>query len=113
ESSSMDYDVISEYVASVLEVVPDVDPDHVYTLINKLLPEHHDVVEHVLHTLLEDPTYPKADRKGKRKRVDDDTEGKDRSMPKGKIDFASKQRKPGGPDYANIAMVSHKVPVCN
>jgi E3 ubiquitin-protein ligase RNF216 len=102
----MEHEIISQHVASVLEIVPDVDPDHVSNLINTYLPERPDVVEHVLHILLEDPMYPKADRKGKRKRSEDNTESDQRSTPRSKIDYESKQRKTGGPEYANIAMVS-------
>ena len=70
------------YVAQVLEIVPDVDPTHASELIERYREHKDQVVQRVLHTLFEDPAYPKIDKskmKGKRKREnDDDNEGERR-----------------------------------
>ena len=99
-------DPISTYVARVLEIIPDVEPDHVLGLMTNELPTHGDqVVEHVLHTLFEDQTYPKVDKKGKgkRKHVDGDPESPSK---KAKIDFEDKERPyKGGADYADMTLV--------
>jgi TRIAD3 protein (E3 ubiquitin-protein ligase RNF216) len=102
-----DSNVIDGYVAQVLEIVPDVHPDHVHALIIQHLPTYlEEVVQPVLHILFEDPTYPKIDRKGKRKRIEDEAGGIDRGKPKTKVDFGGKDRiGGGGPEYVDIAMV--------
>lgn len=105
------------YVAQVLEIIPDVLPEHVRSLIEQRHPTYNEqVVENVLHTLFEDPTYPKRDPKGKGKRkreeLNDDTEGAMQSA-KQKVDYASKDRKQeGGLNYATQALVgAHTVPL--
>ena len=102
-------DPTSTYVARVLEIIPDVDPDHLLELVTKNIPTHGDqVVEHVLHCLFEDPTYPKLDKKGKGKRrqLDGDTEGDGTPAKKTKIDYRNKDRPyRGGVHYADIALV--------
>ena len=57
-------------LSQVIEIVPDVLPEHALSLIKKCLPRSRDnVVEIVLHILFEDSNYPKAvQNKGKRKR---------------------------------------------
>ena len=63
------------YVAQVLEIIPDVLPAHVFSLLEQYYPNSKDkVVETVLHVLFEDPDYPKADTKGKRKRDEQEEE---------------------------------------
>ncbi|RDB24555.1 hypothetical protein Hypma_008324 [Hypsizygus marmoreus] len=86
-------DVLSLAVARVLEVVPDVEPDHLTSLIQKFMPTHpNDLVDHVLHTLFEDPAYPKVKLvdKGKRK----ETAGGDGQGPRkrNKVDYGDKLR---------------------
>ncbi|KAJ8593532.1 hypothetical protein M405DRAFT_594536, partial [Rhizopogon salebrosus TDB-379] len=72
-------DPTDAYVARVLEIVPDVQPAHILRLVEQFI--HHpdyvgqNVLELVLHYLFENPDYPKVDRKGKRKRTEDDEEG--------------------------------------
>jgi TRIAD3 protein (E3 ubiquitin-protein ligase RNF216) len=76
-------DPIPGYVAQVLEIIPDVDPEYALSLIRQHYPESRDqVVEPVLHALFEDPAYPKLDKKGKRKRVEGDIPGDARDTPK-------------------------------
>ena len=75
----------SEYLALVLEVVPDVLPEHAMELVKKRhLPYGDEVVNAVVQGLLDDPSYPKA-----------------------KINFASVDRpKPTGEAYRTLALVS-------
>lgn len=85
---------IDHYVAQVLEIVPDVDPDHLTTLLAQHMESYKEkVVEPVLHILFENPNYPKVVKgkgKGKRKRDDSDNEGP--SKARVKIDYLSKNR---------------------
>ncbi|RDB23527.1 hypothetical protein Hypma_009216 [Hypsizygus marmoreus] len=102
-------DLESAYVAQILEIVPDVEPDYLLAQIVKLTPDHQGaVVEHILHNLLEDQTYPKAVRKGKGKRreVEVSEEVGVASPPKRpKIDYASKSRpRRGGVHYVELAL---------
>jgi E3 ubiquitin-protein ligase RNF216 len=96
------------YIAQVLEIIPDVQPDHILMLIQKYLPAFGDsVVQNVLHVLFEDPAYPKVDLKGKRKR--DEKKDNDQGEPNKAtlIDYANKHRKnEGGQDYVDLALVS-------
>ena len=100
-------DPLSGYVARVLEIIPDVQPDHLLALITKHLPTYADkVVEPVLHILFEDPTYPKIDKKGKRKHTEEDEGGEDRGNAKVKVDYGSKDREyKGGLHYTDLALV--------
>ncbi|KXN81173.1 hypothetical protein AN958_05888 [Leucoagaricus sp. SymC.cos] len=64
---------ISRYIAQILEIVPDVDPGHLSTLVSTHYPDHKNgTIERVLHILFEDPKYPRVQNgksvdKGKRK----------------------------------------------
>lgn len=108
-------DILSGYVARILEIIPDVQPDHLLALVAKFEPSlQGGVVEHVLHVLFEDPTYPKVDRKGKGKRKQTEQEAKEggneaqgASPPKKtKIDYGDKQRPfRGGAHYSDLALV--------
>jgi E3 ubiquitin-protein ligase RNF216 len=100
-------DPMDTYVARVLEIIPDVQPTHVLSLLEQHIEAHQDgAVEVVLHTLFEDPTYPKIDKKGKRKREDVDDGGTEKPASKVKIDYGNKNRvKQAGPLYADIALV--------
>jgi TRIAD3 protein (E3 ubiquitin-protein ligase RNF216) len=103
------------YVARVLEIIPDVDPDHLLALVTKFEPSlQGGVVEHVLHVLFEDSTYPKVDKKGKGKRKQTEQEAKDGGIEvpvgsppkKVKIDYGDKQRPfRGGVHYSDLALV--------
>ncbi|KAF9234720.1 hypothetical protein BU15DRAFT_52263 [Melanogaster broomeanus] len=102
-------DPIGECVARVIEVVPDVQPAHVLGLVEQFsATQPGNVVEFVLHALFEDPSYPKVDKKGKRKRDDTEApieEGSARGVPKPKVDYASKERKYDcGPHYFELSL---------
>ncbi|KZW03026.1 hypothetical protein EXIGLDRAFT_636660 [Exidia glandulosa HHB12029] len=78
-------------LARVLEIVPDVDLEHAQKLIDAHIATYgpEKVVQPVLHLLLEDPSYPKAQRnKGKRK-ADVEAEANNKKI---KIDYASADR---------------------
>ena len=91
----------------MLEIIPDVLPTHILSLIEEHYPHYKEnVVEPVLHSLFENPDYPKADanRKGKRKR--DDTEPQVGRAVRPKIDYGDKNRgHPGTPFYGELAVV--------
>ncbi len=103
--------LLDSYIAQIIEIIPDVDPAHVADLVGQNIDIHKSkVVEHVLHLLFEDPTYPKMNRsKGKGKRRMEDGQGQGGSPPKKlriEVDFASKNRgRSGGPWYNELAMV--------
>ncbi|KAH8835392.1 hypothetical protein DL96DRAFT_50072 [Flagelloscypha sp. PMI_526] len=104
EEAEPDWDVL---VAQVLEIVPDVEPAHALHLVNIHYGAHkNDVTQFVIHTLFEDPSYPKNDHKGKRKRVDVDNEGSSRGQPRLKVDFGSTDRRPPlDRSYGELAMI--------
>ncbi|KAG2352593.1 hypothetical protein BDR07DRAFT_1313156 [Suillus spraguei] len=96
-------------VARVLEIVPDVEPAHVLELAEHFIHDPanaaQNVLELVLHSLLENPNYPKVDRKGKRKRTEDDEEGAARGQPVPKIDYGATDREfKGGIHYFELAL---------
>ena len=107
EADEIPYDV---YVAQVLEIIPDVLPAHVVSLIDQHHPSFGDkVAEAVLHTLFENPDYPRAEAKGmgkgKRKREDDEEELPQRAV-RPKIDYGDKnRRREGSHQYVNLALV--------
>ncbi|KAG2134049.1 uncharacterized protein EDB93DRAFT_1173254 [Suillus bovinus] len=97
------------YVARVLEIVPDVEPAHALGLAEQFIHNSansgQNVLELVLHSILEDPNYPKVDRKGKRKRLEDDEEGAARGQPVPKIDYGATDREfKGGMYYFELAL---------
>ncbi|KAL0960254.1 hypothetical protein HGRIS_011885 [Hohenbuehelia grisea] len=98
-------DPADDYTAQVLEIIPDVTPEHVYQLIQTHLPTHGGgVVEQVLHVLFEDPHYPRVDKKGKRK-ADEPAPDDNRGHPKTRIDYASIDRlAPRGIVYDALAL---------
>ena len=108
----LDDDPISTCVARVLEIVPDVEPDHLTELVTREASTHGSgVLEHVLHVLFEDSKYPKIDPKGKGKRKHEDDKDMDMqagSSKRPKVDFGygdlSRAFK-GGPDYLDLALV--------
>ncbi|KAI6141308.1 hypothetical protein BKA82DRAFT_4204623 [Pisolithus tinctorius] len=105
-------DPMDDYVARVTEIVPDVQPAHVLNLVERTMQTNPDaVVELVLHALFEEPSYPKIDRKGKRKR--DEAEEEDgqegwrysRGTPKPRVDYLSEDREyDGGPFYFELSL---------
>ena len=108
QDDNIPYDV---YVAQVLEIIPDVLPAHVVALIELHYPSFKDkVVEPVLHTLFENPDYPKAEAKdkGKRKREDDEEQLLPQRAVKMKIDYGDKnRRREGGHQYVHLALVRY------
>lgn len=100
---------IDVYTDQVLEIVPDVLPEHVHMLVTRYVQISKDnALEQVLHILLEDPTYPKVDKKGKgkRKREADDEDAK--KSGKVNVDYGDKDRhSEGGPFYIDLALVYH------
>ncbi|KAF8532182.1 hypothetical protein JB92DRAFT_2845293 [Gautieria morchelliformis] len=104
---SVPADPYATYSARVLEIIPDVDPAHLRTLLEQhYLASGAEVVENVLHVLFEDASYPRvAQAANKRKRSPDDDDG--REKPRLKLDYASKERIFSvGPDYHELA-ISH------
>ncbi|KAI0820517.1 hypothetical protein BC628DRAFT_1330161 [Trametes gibbosa] len=93
------------FVAQILEIIPDVLPAHVYSLVEQHYPNYLDkVVEPVLHQLIENPQYPKVAAKGKEKRKHDDENDQATRSVKAKIDYGSKDRKVvDSPHYAKLA----------
>ncbi|TCD66626.1 hypothetical protein EIP91_001093, partial [Steccherinum ochraceum] len=124
-------DPLSMFVAQVLEIIPDVEPDHVLSLVTLHYEEYKDkVVEPVLHALFEDPNYPKLDKKGKRKRIEPEERGEESSsvakrrvseapvaLPVLELDYADERRPhPPGPYYdelsiSRLSLVFPRVPV--
>lgn len=105
--SVLPVDPTDAHLARIIEVVPDVQPVHALGLVERFIqsnPEH--VVELVLHAIFEDPSYPKIDRKGKRKRdADEATQEPPRASLKPKIDYLSAERVfDGSPYYFDLSM---------
>jgi len=106
--SVLPVDPTDGHLARIIEVVPDVQPVHALGLVERFIqsnPEH--VVELVLHAIFEDPSYPKIDRKGKRKRdADEVKQDPPRASLKPRIDYLSAERVfDGGPYYFDLSMV--------
>lgn len=103
---------IDDFLSQVLEIVPDVDPDHAVALVTQYIETFGaGVVEVVVGNLLED-SYPKLVRgKGKRKR-DDIDEPAARSAPE--FDYGNKDRqRPAGPHYHPLAEVCIHISQCS
>lgn len=100
---------INVYLALVLEVVPDVEPQFARDLIEGLIArDAENIGEQALHRLFEDANYPKvAKSKGKRKRTDDADEPDAKRVEKAvRIDYASTDRPfSGGAHYKTMALV--------
>jgi hypothetical protein len=101
-------DPLQVVLAQILEIVPDVHPDHALSLITQYHPQYqHEVVQPVLHLLFENPDYPKADRNGKRK-IEDPGPGMERDSQRRKLeaDWVKNHREGSrGRDYADLAVV--------
>ncbi|KAI0048273.1 hypothetical protein FA95DRAFT_1558166 [Auriscalpium vulgare] len=92
------------YVAQVCEVVPDVHAAHVFELLERLEASHpDDLVGAVLHTLFEDPTYPRdLPDKGKGKASDSMVNAGSASTG---VDYSRTDREyQGGPWYRDVAI---------
>ncbi|KAI6158481.1 hypothetical protein EDD17DRAFT_1623316 [Pisolithus thermaeus] len=104
-------DPMDGYVARVTEIIPDVQPAHVLSLVERAAQTNPDaVIELVLHALFEDPSYPKIDRKGKRKRDEAEEEKHEerlssRGTQKPRVDYLSEDREyDGGPFYFELSL---------
>jgi hypothetical protein len=102
-------DPLDVILSQVYEILPDAEPTHVRCLAQYQIRIHSNLAEAIIavvHQLLQDSSYPKVDRKGKRKHSEVPDEGDRRGTPKAKKDFASKHRPfEGGMHYTNLAMV--------
>lgn len=113
-------DTLTFALAKVLEIVPDVQPDHITALIHSHLDRDGEpmspnlLVEQILHQLLENPDYPKVEKKGKKRKSAEEPDatgsgenGVERRKKKVKIDYRTTQRsKLPSPAYKNLALVS-------
>ncbi|ESK93036.1 ring finger [Moniliophthora roreri MCA 2997] len=109
EPLEQEQDSTSSCLAQVLEIMPDVQPDHATALITQHLQNNtKNVVEVVLHSLFENPNYPKIDKKGKRKATaPSDPEDKDSKKARvlDGLDYASTERDfRGGVHYTTLAI---------
>jgi len=109
-----DTDPYSKHLALILEVIPDVLPNHAMELIEKLHPTYKDqVTERILQDLFDDPSYPKVENgvggKGKAKRKASEMEDVlERPPSRVRTGFAGVDRpKPPGRNYRTLALVSH------
>jgi len=102
-------DLIDIYVDQVLEIVPDVELDHLAALVRKYLTDFQDeVAQRVVHLLLEDPTYPKVSWESRQTGDGIKEDNGDQGKPEPTLDYANKDRKSeGGAEYNNLALVSH------
>ena len=101
------YSAASDCLTRVLEIIPDVKPDHITRLIDIALPKYdqYEVLERVLHTLLETSSYPKVNSSENAKHADLVKAG---GSPKAKFDFGyGNKSRPftGGADYTELALV--------
>lgn len=113
-------DILTFALAKVLEIVPDVQPDHITALLHSHLDRDGEpmspniLVEQILHQLLENPDYPKVEKKGKKRRIAEEPDatvdgenGVQRPKKKVKIDYRTTQRsKAPSVAYTNLALVS-------
>lgn len=98
-------DPLDRHLSQVLDVFPDVKPEHARTLIAEHQASYGDqVAATVINLLLENP-YPKIERnKGKRKQ--EDTDSSETPGKEAKIDYGSKDRSfEGGEYYSEISLV--------
>ena len=107
-------------LATILEIVPDVQPDHVTALVHSYLTQDGELmpsallVEQVLHQLFENPDYPKVEKKGKKRKNAEEPAtsgsgqiGGGRPKKKVKIDYRTTQRiKDPSIAYRNLSLVS-------
>jgi len=108
DASAPAEDPYDAYVAQVVEIVPDVLPEHARALVEQHFPSQREhVLEAVLHVLFENPAYPKADPRRKLKRKWDDVREDVTKNARPKVDFLSQGRVPaGGANYKFEALVT-------
>jgi TRIAD3 protein (E3 ubiquitin-protein ligase RNF216) len=111
-------ETMSRYVAQVLEIIPDVDPEHCATLVADHFPSLQEAtVERVLHLLFEDVSYPKAKKLDKGKRKASSSGENDRPKKKAKKDDAPMwldldRPYVGGSSYCALALVCVQISQC-
>jgi len=116
---------VDHLVSSVLEIVPNVEPDHIVARYTQLSAENQESVldenpmiflERILHDLFENPDYPKSkDKDKKRKRQDEEVPAAGPSVPKKrksepviKLDLLAPDRPYRfSPAYHDLALVCH------
>jgi hypothetical protein len=99
---------LAEMLDAVVEVVPDVEPVYATQLIEKYLrtKDRKTVLESTLHDILEDISYPRKDRKGKRKLTDCPREDSAKKQKSETVDYADNNRVfTGGAHYHDLALV--------
>jgi len=102
---AMDINPIDNIVSRILDIVPDIDPEHAYYLVTSNYDTHGaETAALLLHQLFENPNYPKVDRKGKGKKreADDDIE---RGNKRVKLDYLSEDRAHAGLHYIESSLV--------
>lgn len=116
---------VDNLVSSVLEIVPNVEPDHIIARYTQLSAENQESIldenpiiflERILHDLFENPDYPKSkENDKKRKRQDEGVPAAGPSIPKKrkseavlKMDLLSPDRPYRfSPTYQELALVCH------
>ncbi|KDQ07483.1 hypothetical protein BOTBODRAFT_38782 [Botryobasidium botryosum FD-172 SS1] len=84
-------DPFDVFLAQILEIVPDVQPDYVRLLLKMHYETYGDQVDQaILHILLESNNYPKIERPNKKRKPVDEDDLKEKQ--KAKIDYASSDR---------------------
>ncbi|KAJ3717653.1 hypothetical protein DFJ43DRAFT_789592 [Lentinula guzmanii] len=100
-------DTQSSMLAQVLELVPDVQLDYAEELIARhLATRQGEVLEAVVHALFENPTYPKIDKKGKRKAAEpphDEDQHKRSRLDQPNYDQVDREYG-GGVDYPDLSI---------
>lgn len=105
-------DIVTKYMAQILEILPDVDPDYLIALLLQLHPQHQAETMNVALTMLfDDPKHPKVDRtgKGKGKRKSESAVDHDhRPAKKVKLDYVDyslqDRQLRGGDHYVDLAV---------
>lgn len=106
-----DVDSVSDCVSRVLEIIPDVEPDYLVELVtDSILTYGAGTVEHVLHTMFDDPKFPKVRKTGKGK--EDFDINAEQDSPKEKVNCGlnyGDHNRPfmGGPNYAELTIVRY------
>ena len=94
------------FLSQVLEVVPDVLPEHAISLVRMNIETHgSDAANNVVHILLEDPSYPKVEKTSKKRKRDAD-DGDAAKLNVKVVDYSRVDReKKGGHKYDAMALV--------
>jgi hypothetical protein len=100
-------DPVAYFVARILDIIPDVERDHVKKLITDTIETYGSgTVERVLLILFDDPKYPKVRKESKGKEGLDITSTRERAD--GGFHYGDHNRPfTGGPSYNMLALVRH------